>query len=128
MLNGEFNTSWKCVILKPLIKKAGGPVEKTNYRQVSNLSFISKLVEKAVQDQYVKHCNRAKLNSKFQSVYKEGHICETALLKIQNDVIWAMEQVSTLGLDLSAVFKTVDHDILLDILNKKFGISGSALK
>ena len=85
LLNGEFDSSWKFAILRPLIKKADGLVEKPNYTPVSNVLFISKLVEKAVQDQFVKHRCRAKLNSELQSAYMEGHSCETALLKIQND-------------------------------------------
>ena len=79
---------------------------------MSSLSFISKLVEKVVQDQFVKQCSKAKLNLEFQSAYKEGHSCETTLLKIQNDLLWAMEwqQVSSLvPLDLCTAFETVDH-------------------
>ena len=55
------------------------------------MSFISKLVEKAVQDLFVKHCSRFKLNSELQCAYKEWHSCETVLWKIQNDLLGAME-------------------------------------
>ena len=66
-----------------------------------------------------------------KSVYKEGYSYETALLKILNDLLWSMEhkKVSVLTfLDLSVAFDTVDHGILLEILEKKFGIRATALK
>ena len=60
-------------------------------------------------------------NSEYQSAYKEGHSCETALIKILNDLLWAMEnqKISALVLlDLRSAFDTVDHDILLQALDK----------
>ena len=57
--------------------------------------------------------------------------CETALLKLTDDLLWAMEhqEVTPLvAIDLSATFDTVDHDMLLSILSKKFGVVNKALK
>ena len=67
----------------------------------------------------------------FQSAYKAGHSCDTALLRVYND------SVTTIGrgngamlvlLDLSAAFDTIDHDLLFCILEKYVGICGNALK
>ena len=67
----------------------------------------------------------------YQSAYKQGHSCEMALIKILNDLLWAMEhqQVSALILlDVSASFDTVDHSILIEVLNNKSGVTGTALQ
>ena len=53
------------------------------------------------------------------------------MLKITNDCLWAMENQMVTVLvvtDLSAAFDTVDHEILLDVLSKKFGLQETALK
>ena len=67
----------------------------------------------------------------YQSAYKQGHSCKMALIKILNDLLWAMEhqQVSALILlDLTATFDTVDHSILIEVLNNKLGVTGTALQ
>ena len=79
MQNGQFDDDWKCAVLRLLMKKLNGPRVNINYRPVSNLPFISKLVEKCVQDQFVNHNVNSCLNSEFQSAYRPGHSCETSI-------------------------------------------------
>ena len=58
-----------------------------------------------------------------------GHSTESALLRVHNDVLCALDEgkcVMLVLLDLSAVFDTVDHGILLSRLSKSFGVKGSA--
>ena len=58
------------------------------------------------------------LNESLQSAYKKHHSCETALLRVQNDILKAIDDkqcVILLLLDLSAAFDTVDHKILEDV-------------
>ena len=65
-----------------------------------------------------------------QSAYRKGHSTETALLKVQNDILMNMnrQHVTLLVLlDLSAAFDTVDHNILLTRLKTSIGIRGTAL-
>ena len=62
-----------------------------NYRPVSYLPFLSKLVEKCVLIQFNNHLKLNTLNAEHQSAYKEGHSCETLLMKIDNDIQWAMD-------------------------------------
>ena len=65
------------------------------------------------------------------NIYKKGHSCETSLLRIFNDLLWAFEHqraTALVAIDLSAAFDTVDHDVLLKVLQRKFGLKGTALK
>ena len=108
----------------------GQDTSKNNYRPVSNLNFLSKLVERCVLDQYTNHLDLNSLNLKQQSAYKAGHSCESALLKICNDIFWSMEKKDInvlIMLDLSAAFDTVSHKVLINLLEKQFGVSGTAL-
>ena len=70
-----------------------------------------------------------RLDETFQSAYKEFHSTEAALLRVQNDVLCSLDQnksVILLLLDLSAVFDTVDHAILIPRLWNRFGVKGTA--
>ena len=102
-----------------------------NYRSVSNFSFISKLTERTVCVQLVNHLKENDLYEISQSAYRQLHSTETALLRVQNDIIHAVDSevgaILTL-LDLSAAFDTIDHQKLLDLLNHSFGISGDTLR
>ena len=101
-----------------------------NYRPVSNLSFISKVVEKVVASRLLTHVELNDLSNPNQSAYKKNHSTETTLLEIRNGVSTNMEKkrvtVLTL-LDLSAAVDTIDHAALLKLLSSWFRISGIAL-
>ena len=102
-----------------------------NYRPVSNLSYLSKIIEKAVANRLVSYLQNNCLLEEFQSAYKRNHSCETAMLRIQSDILNAMDQkrvVYLILLDLSAAFDTIDLDILLDRLQYNFGITDIAIK
>ena len=67
---------------------------------------------------------------KFQSAYKKYHSTETALIRVQSDILQAMDNhrgVVLVLLDLSAAFDTIDHDILFCQLSARLGIRGIAL-
>ena len=102
-----------------------------NYRPVSNLLFLSKVLEKVVLIQIENHLVVNGLKDVYQSAYKSKHSTETALLKVTSDLLIATDdgKVSVLALlDLSAAFDTLGHSILLKRLNLSFGVSGTALK
>ena len=81
-------------------------------------------------DQTAEHVSRSGLYPLFQSAYRAGHSTETALLKVQNDILLAMDRqhvILLVLLDLSAAFDTVDHRVLLRRLEVTYGITGTAL-
>lgn len=121
----------KTAVVTPLLKKASLDSEcLKNYRPVSNLPFLGKILEKVVVTQLNSYLNDNNLHEVLQSAYKPNHSTETALLKIQNDILAAVDKkgvVILILLDLSAAFDLIDHDILLERMNSLLGISGSAL-
>ena len=77
--SGVFPTACKSSIIFPLIKKQGLDHEiLKNFRPVANLSFISKIIEKAIATQIHDHLINNDIVDNFQSAYKAGHSCETA--------------------------------------------------
>ena len=101
-----------------------------NFHPISNLNFISKILEKVVASRIQSHLSSNALSSSFQSAYRIFHSTETTLLKIHNDLILAMDRgevTSLILLNLSAAFDTVDHSILLTRLQNWFGLDGLSL-
>ena len=114
----------------PTLKKSGLDVDFKNFRPVSNLPYILKLLKIAVAHQVMQHMAVNNLNSLFQSAYKPNHSTETTLLKVKNDTLLNMnDQDVTLLilLDLSAAFDTINHDILIARLESEFSIKENAL-
>ncbi len=127
---GEMPSKLKTAIIKPLLKKLGLELIKKNYRPVSNLAFLGKLIERAVAIQLVDHVTANNLMDNFQSAYKMYHSTETALLRVQSDILTEIDNqnvVLLVLLDLSAAFDTIDHGILLKRLAKKCKIKGTVL-
>lgn len=101
-----------------------------NYRPISNLPFMSKLIERVVLSRLNEHMVKNDMLNHHQFGYKKFHSCETLLLKFTNDVLTTMDKGNgTIAImcDLSAAFDTVDHDTLIDILHRRFLISGTPL-
>lgn len=121
----------KKAIVTPLLKKPTlSKDDLDNYRPISNLSFVSKILEKILHTRLSTHLASFPSLSPFQSAYRKHYSTETALLRIHNDLLLAInkQKVSALILlDLSAAFDTIDHNILITRLKKTFGISGHAL-
>ena len=103
-----------------------------NYRPVSNLSYLSKIIEEAAGRQMAQHLEKNSLNEMFQSAYKKGHSTETALISVFDNILTGMDKPNSAlliaMLDMSAAFDTVNHEILIKRLNMTFGITGKALQ
>ena len=131
LTSGVVPACYKDALVKPLLKKPGLDHNiLKNFRPVSNLPFLSKILEKVVLKRLISHLNNNNLNEVFQSAYKKYHSMETALLRVFNDILSDLDNrnVTLLALlDLSAAFDTLDHSILLKRLEMSFGIKGSAL-
>ena len=123
---------FKHAFVKPLLKKASlDPSCLKHYRPVSNLPFLSKVLERIVLKQFLPHLQSHSLLEPFESAYRKCHSTETALLRVVNDLLQTSDSgcvsISTL-LDLSAAFDTIDHTILITRLLSTFGCSGTVLE
>jgi len=128
LISGQSHPTLKESIISPLLKKPTLDKEElSNYRPVSNLSLISKIIERVVKSRLMDHLTSNSLLNSYQSAYCKHHSTETAFLYIHDCLISAVEsqKVSCLCLlDLSAAFDTIDHDILITRLSSWFGIHG----
>ena len=109
-------SAYKEAIATPLIKKANLDPVFSNFRTVSNLPFISKLIERVVSEQIDAFTDQHGLNEPIQSAFKDKHSTETALVKVQNYFFCAFDEqklVLLALLDLSAAFDTCNHHIFL---------------
>src|SRR5664279_1908344 len=128
---GSFPSMFKTAQVLPLLKKPGLDRSlPSNYRPISNLNTISKVIERLVQDRLKPHLTSSSNFNAMQSAYRSGHSTETALLRLLNGFYNAIDnkQFTTLiCLDISAAFDTINHATLLQRLSNEFGVSGMAL-
>ena len=119
---------WFKHALSKLLKKASlDPNCLKHYQPLSNLPFLTKVLEQIVLKQFLQQLQSHSLLEPFQSAYQKCHCTETTLL---NDLLQASYSacVSILSLlDLSAAFDTTDHNILITKLRSTFGCSGTVL-
>ena len=78
---GVFASQWKVAIVKPLLRKIGLELTTSNYRLVSNLSFLSKVLERCMVNQFTTHCDVNNLLPGYQSAYRRNYSCESCIDK-----------------------------------------------
>ncbi|KAK3567283.1 hypothetical protein QTP86_016142 [Hemibagrus guttatus] len=129
LTSGHVPTAFKKARVIPILKKpALDPSDISNYRPVSLLSFLSKILERVVCNQLSDYLMQNNLHDPNQSGFKAAHSTETALLAVTEKLHAArsakLSSVLIL-LDLSAAFDTVNHKTLLSTL-RSLGICGTA--
>jgi len=115
--NGSVLSSHKSACITHSVKKVGlAPTDLKSYRPISNLSVVSKLLERLVAKQLVVYLKDDGLLPDLQPAYLAQRSTETAVLKVFLDIL--------MMLDLSAAFGSADHATLLQRLKKSYGMNG----
>ena len=126
--SGRFPSICRHAIVTPRLKNKTLDINDIkNFRPVSNLSFISKLIERVVTKQLLNYLHSFNLLPRYQSGYRCYHSTETALLEVVSNLFESCDasNVSLLALlDMSAAFDCVNHDTLLKRLFSTYGIRG----
>ena len=132
LMSGVVHPSLKSAVIRPILKSPTLDHNKfENFRPVSNLPFLAKVLEKVVYNRLNTHLETNQLLPCNQSAYKKCHSTETAILKVQNDILTSLDQdkvVALILLDISAAFDTVDHHRLLECFSSNYGLTGTVLK
>ena len=130
--SGIFPQCFKSALVTPILKKRClDHNDLNNYRPVSNLCFIAKILEFFILSQVSSYLNSHTLYNTCQSAYRPGHSTETALLKVVNDLFLSLNKgnISVLALlDFSSAFDTIDHPILVHRLHTEFGFADTVLQ
>uniref|UniRef100_A0A671YR52 Reverse transcriptase domain-containing protein n=1 Tax=Sparus aurata TaxID=8175 RepID=A0A671YR52_SPAAU len=131
LTSGFVPQTLKLAAVTPILKNpALDPDTISDFRPISNLPFLSKILERVVAAQIKTHLHSHELYEPFQSGFRPQHSTETALLKITNDLLLSADSGHLnilILLDLTAAFDTINHSILLSRLQTSLNITGSAL-
>ena len=123
--------SLKTADVSPRLKKPDADHNQfSNFRLVSEPSLISKISEQVVAVQLTNYIVDYHMDEMSQSAYKVFHLTETALVKVQNDVLRTVDNNDSIVLllvELSAAFDKVDHSIKLSRLALRFCVIGQAV-
>nr|CAH7750229.1 unnamed protein product [Callosobruchus chinensis] len=128
LINGVFPDCWKVAVVLPIPKK-NKPLEYKDLRPINILPVVSKILEKVAENQLRHHIMEYTLLPTSQSGFRPLHSCETALLNVTDDIFRALDAKKAtvlVLLDFSKAFDTLNHDILIAIL-QSMGISNISL-
>ena len=129
LASGIFPQCFKSALVTPILKKKClDHNDLNNYRPVSNLCFIAKILEKLVLSQVSSYLNSHNLFNTCQSAYRPGHSTETALLKVVNDLFLSLIKGNISVPAFSSAFDTIDHPILVHRLHADFVFTDTVLQ
>eukprot|EP00057_Strongylocentrotus_purpuratus_P003147 XP_003726023.1 PREDICTED: RNA-directed DNA polymerase from mobile element jockey-like [Strongylocentrotus purpuratus] len=127
--SGVFPEALKSSVIIPTLKKPSlDPDCLRNYRPISNLPYLGKIIERVACQQLMTYLRDNALLASRQSAYRPSFSVETALTRVQDDLLKILDdgnEAMLVLLDLSSAFDTVDHSILLKRLSASFGITGA---
>ena len=130
LASGIYINEWKRARVTP-IYKSEDKTKCENYRPISILPVISKVLEKEIFRQLYGYLTDNDLLSKLQSGFRPKHSTLSALIQMCDDWLSNMDVGKincVVFLDIRKAFDSINHEILLKKLNLNFGISGNALK
>ena len=119
----------KVAKLKPIFKK-GARTDPRNYRPISPLPLVSKIIEKSIHFQIEDYFNKKKLIYMYQSGFKTNHSIDFCLTQLRDLIATGMNkqmQTGTILVDLQKAFDTLDHGFSLEKI-KYFGFRASVIK
>ena len=129
--SGTVPSSLKLANIRPILKKPG--LDKNamqNYRPISNLPFLSKVMERAAFSRLTDHLLDNEILDSHQSAYRAHHSVETVLVSLTDHLLKQMDEgnlTALVLLDVSSAFDTVLHSLMIDRL-KEFGVTSTALR
>ena len=124
-----FPEECKIAKLKPIFKK-GARTDPKNYRPISLLPLVSKIIEKSIHFQIEDFLNKKKLIYMYQSGFRTNHSTDLCLAQLIDFVATGMDKQIHTGMilvDLQKAFDTLDHGVLLEKM-KYFGFRASVIK
>uniref|UniRef100_A0AAR2IKG0 Reverse transcriptase domain-containing protein n=1 Tax=Pygocentrus nattereri TaxID=42514 RepID=A0AAR2IKG0_PYGNA len=128
--SGSVPAALKTAAVTQILKKPElDPTSLSNYRPISHLPFLPKVMERLVASQLQTFLSDNAVYEPFQSGFRTHHSTEAALLRVVHDLLRSADSGSlniVLLLDLSAAFDTVNHDVLISRLFS-IGITDTAL-
>jgi hypothetical protein len=126
---GNIPDDWKVARVTPIYKGKGNKDEPGNYRPISVICHIAKIMEKIIHAQLIKYLTIHDFISIDQSAYLKNHSTQTSLHRVIDDWLENINEGLLTGacfLDIQKCFDTIDHDLLLAKL-ECYGIKDNEL-